>query len=155
MAKKKIADKSNGYIVCNPVFKSTSKQSHLNLQLLRVMITNAETKIDFGYQAGIEYDYAEWIRINPKTFIRTYNSDKSTAQANATFFLNNATNIPFGPDKYHFNSKTEWRYFSLHFDPLPPDTIMIDLIEEVNGRITDFNFYKINLGNENNRYELY
>jgi hypothetical protein len=155
MAKKKVTYNTNGFIISNPDFESIRKYKHLNLELLRVTVTNAETKIDFGYQAGVEYDFGEWIKINPKTFIRTYNSDKSKAEFIGTFFLNNATNIPYGPEKYHFSSRNEGRFFSLHFDPIPIDTIMIDLIEEIDGKITDFNFYKIHLAKKENRCEIY
>jgi hypothetical protein len=46
MAKKKVTHKTNGFFISNPDFESIRKYKHLNFQLLRVTVTNAETKID-------------------------------------------------------------------------------------------------------------
>lgn len=123
---------TKGYIISNPDFDERKD----NLQLLRIIMTPEETKIDFGYQANDEYDKGGWIKINPKTFIRPVGTSKK-------FFLTNATNIPYGPELLHFQSTIEYRYFSLHFPPIPKTVKSIELIEKEHGNSTDFNFFGI------------
>jgi hypothetical protein len=134
MKTKKIITKNTGYIISNP---EHSKVNH-NIQLLRITVTNTETKFDFGYQTTSYYVKGGWIKISPQTFIRPKGSNK-------TFILTNATNIPYGPEKLHFNSSIEWRYFSLHFPKLPEGIEVIDLIEKDPGTSDDFNFFGIKL----------
>ena len=157
---KNIIQKNAGYIISNPEHST----SHDNLQLLRITVTNLETKVDFGYQATSYYTNGGWIKISPKTFIRPKGTNKK-------LILTNATNIPYGPEKLHFNSSIEWRYFSLHFPPIledandkkslmfdtaEPRTIeSIDLIENEKGDETDFNFYGIKLDDNNKRSSIY
>jgi len=157
---KNVIQKSAGYIISNP------EHSHVNdnLQLLRITVTNLETKVDFGYQATSYYTNGGWIKISPKTFIRPKGTNKK-------LILTNATNIPYGPEKLHFNSSIEWRYFSLHFpsiledvdnkksssfERISPRTIdSIDLIENEKGDDTDFNFYGIRLNDERKKSNIY
>jgi hypothetical protein len=157
---KNVIQKSAGYIISNP----EHSQVNNNLQLLRITVTNLETKVDFGYQATSYYTNGGWIKISPKTFIRPKGTNKK-------LILTNATNIPYGPEKLHFNSSIEWRYFSLHFpsiledannkksllfDTAEPRTIeSIDLIENERGDETDFNFYGIKLDDNNKRSTIY
>jgi hypothetical protein len=157
---KTVLQKNTGFIISNP------EHSHVNdnLQLLRITVTNLETKVDFGYQATSYYTNGGWIKISPKTFIRPKGTNKK-------LILTNATNIPYGPEKLHFNSSIEWRYFSLHFpsiledvdikksitfERVSPRTIdSIDLIENEKGDDTDFNFYGIRLNDERKRSNIY
>ncbi len=151
---KNLISKYNGYIISNPKHSGINN----NLQLLRITVTNLETKVDFGYQATSYYTKGGWIKISPKTFIRPKGS-------NQKYILTNATNIPYGPEKLHFNSSIEWRYFSLHFPPLPeylnlnsiaPESIkVIDLIEIENGTENEFNFYGIRLDDDTTKYRIY
>jgi hypothetical protein len=157
---KNVIQKSAGYIISNP----EHSQVNNNLQLLRITVTNLETKVDFGYQATSYYTNGGWIKISPKTFIRPKGTNKK-------LILTNATNIPYGPEKLHFNSSIEWRYFSLHFpsiledannkksllfDTAEPRTIdSIDLIENEKGDDTDFNFYGIRLDEEEKKVSIY
>ena len=162
MAKKNATTRTSGYIISEPKFKgSDSSQRSKTLQLLRVTVSNVETKFDFGYQSGIDFDFGEWIKINPKTFIRPHPKptdmkvNLTNEKSIQTFLLTNATNIPYGPEKYHFHSKIEWRYFSLHFPPLPEGVELIDLIEQENGNSNDFNFYGIKLDDKSRREMIY
>ena len=166
MSKEKIKNKSKniipkniGYIISNPEHSGVND----NLQLLRITVTNLETKIDFGYQATSYYINGGWIKISPKTFIRPKGTNKK-------LILTNATNIPYGPEKLHFNSSIEWRYFSLHFPSILEDSnnkksVMfdsaalriidsIDLIENEKGDDTDFNFYGIRLNDERKKSSI-
>jgi hypothetical protein len=160
MSKSKAAVKKHkGYIISNP----SHERINDNIQLLRITLSADETKIDFGYQATSYYINGGWIKINPKTFIRVKGSSKKLV-------LTNATDIPYGPEKLHFNSSIEWRYFSLYFPPLlkpgdskktllmeagEKDIDSIDLIENEKGSDTDFNFYGIRLDEETKKSVIY
>jgi len=144
MKSKNTITKSTGYIISNPEHARVND----NVQLLRITITNVETKIDFGYQATDEYFKGGWIKISPHTFIR-----ESGSKTN--FILTNASNIPYGPEKLHFNSSIEWRYFSLYFPPISEGAKLIDLIETEPGDKTDFNFFRIKLNDNAKKIEIY
>ena len=123
-------------IISNPSHKRVNPHIHL----MRITLTNKDTKVDFGYKAAEYYIRGGWIKISPDTFIRP----KDTQQK---LILTNASNIPYGPEKLHFNSTIEWRYFSLYFPPIPDGVEMIDLIEKETKGIdpTQSNFYDIRL----------
>lgn len=144
MVSKNLKSKHRAFIVSNPIHNGELD----NLQLLRISVTETETKVDFGYQATSYYINGGWIKISPNTFIRPKGTKKK-------FLLTNATNIPYGPEKLHFNSSIEWRYFSLYFSPLPEYITEIDLIENELGDDTDFNFYNIILKDELRKSFIY
>jgi hypothetical protein len=156
---KSVIPRTTGYIISNPHHTGINS----NLQLLRITVTNIETKVDFGYQATNFFINGGWIKISPHTFIRANGSDRK-------LILTNATNIPYGPEKLHFNSSIEWRYFSLYFPSLldeprnkkailynedAPIIKSIDLIENENGTENDFNFYGIRLDDESKKSMIY
>ena len=144
----KKAHKKN-YLINNPECEFPAS----NVQLLRIILTDSETKIDFGYQTKPYFVNGGWIKINPKTFIRAsvpkfkkvYFPDAVNNTSRAVFLLENSINIPFGPEKHYFKSNIEWKYFSLIFPPLPDDIDYIDIIEKEPGSPNDFNFFGINL----------
>ena len=155
---KNVIPKQTGFIISNPSHKGIND----NLQLLRITVTNIETKVDFGYQATSYYIKGGWIKISQHTFIRVN-------ETNRKLLLTNATNIPYGPEKLHFNSSMEWRYFSLHFpsilelenkrtlDSIGESSLIktIDLIEKENGTENEFNFYGIRLDDESKKTMIY
>ena len=59
------------------------------------------------------------------------------------------------PEKLHFNSSIEWRYFSLYFPPIPEGVKFIDLIEKELGDKTEFNFFRIKLDDNAKKVEIY
>ena len=109
-----------------------------HIQLLRISLSSLHTKIDFGYKAAEYYYAGGWITISPETFIRPKGTDQK-------LILTNASNIPYGPEKHHFNSKLEWKYFSLYFPTISDDVQEFDLIEKETKEIdpTQFNFYQV------------
>jgi hypothetical protein len=143
---KKVKDlrEMNGYIISNPEIGNSNE----NVQLLRIIVTKVETKIDFGYQATDFYDDGGWIKINPLTFIRPSGTNKK-------FILTNAYNIPYGPEVLQMNSTIGWRYFSLTFPPIAEGIDLIDLIEEEFGDKNDFNFFRIKLNEKSKIYKIY
>ena len=148
------------FLIADP----SCRRPNRSVQLLRIVFTETETKFDFGYQAKDYYVNGGWIKISPETFIRFKGSSKK-------LILNNATNIPYGPEKLHFNSSIEWRYFSLHFPSLlkqiqynitSKDSAFssnlifeLDLIENENGTSDDFNFYGIRLDESEKQFLLF
>ena len=109
-----------------------------NPKILRVLMGNEYTKIDFGYIAPWIYDRGGWIRIAPYTHIQVQGSKKRYA-------LIEAINIPLAPQQFEFESTEDWRVFSLLFEPIPLKDCIIDIIEEEEPNSDDFNFYDIKL----------
>lgn len=113
-----------------------------NPSILRITVRENETQIDLGYSAFNMYIKGGWIRIHPDTYLE----DKKTGNH---YKLTKAEGIPIAPDKHEFQTKTDWQYFSLFFEPLPQKDLIIDFIEpnslvpSDNG--SNFDFYGIQL----------
>ena len=54
-----------------------------------------------------------------------------------------AKNIPLAPEVFEFESKEDWRVFTLYFKPIPIKSCNINIIEEENPTKNDFNFYGV------------
>jgi hypothetical protein len=107
-----------------------------NPTILRILLNEQFTRIDFGYAAPWIYVKGGWIDIAPNTFIRiVYTNEK--------FKLVNTQNIPISPDRHDFESKSDWKVFSLFFEPLPLKDCVIEIIEEENPNANNFNYYEI------------
>ena len=113
-----------------------------NPDLLRITLFPDHTKIDFGYTAKEMYDSGGWIRMEKDTFIEIKETGKR-------YVLTQAIGIPINPEHHYFESKKEWRYFSLYFPAIPQTDCMINIIEIENGSKNDFNYYDIELKMEN------
>lgn len=109
-----------------------------NLTILRVILTNEYTKIDFGYTADEVYYRGGWIRMSAESYIRVHGHERKYA-------MTHNENIPLAPNHLHFKSKKDWQYFSLFFEPIPKKTCFLDLIEEENYNENDFNYYGIRI----------
>lgn len=107
-----------------------------NPDLLRIILSPDNTKIDFGYIAKEIYDSGGWIRMEKDTFIEI----KETGNR---FVLTHATGIPINPEHHYFESKKEWRYFSLYFPAIPQTDCTLNIIEIENGSRNDFNYYGV------------
>ena len=114
------------------------KNYYSNPDLLRIHVTSEYTKLDFGYVAKDIYINGGWIRIAPETFIE----NKITKQR---YTMVNAENIPLAPMHHYFETKKDWRYFSLFFPPIPQKDCIINVIEIEDGTANDFNYYNIEL----------
>jgi hypothetical protein len=112
--------------------------SESNPILLRVQLFHEYTKIDFGYVTTDLYDHGGWIRMASETFLEIV----ETAQR---FTLQLAENIPIAPVHHYFESKKDWRYFSLFFPPIPQKDCTINIVEAEYGTKNDFNYYNIRL----------
>lgn len=113
-----------------------------NPDLLRIIFDTNYTKIDFGYTAKEKYENGGWIRIEKDTFIEISETGKR-------FVLTQAIGIPINPVHHYFESKKEWRYYSLLFPPIPFIDCTINIVEIENGFSNDFNYYGIEIKMEN------
>jgi hypothetical protein len=109
-----------------------------NPEILRVILSDQYTRIDFGYVAPWIYVRGGWITIAPQTFIKVNGGSK-------IFKLIEAKNIPLAPEQFEFESTEDWRVFSLYFEQIPLADCQIDIIEQENPTQNDFNFYNIKL----------
>jgi hypothetical protein len=107
-----------------------------NPVILRIILGDDCTQIDFGYAALSIYQKGGWIRISPETFIQVHGSEKR-------YPLQHAKNIALAPNKIEFESTQDWRVFSLFFEPIPMKDCVIDLVEELKPSPHDFNYYGI------------
>lgn len=128
--------KSKMYLV-QPHVKEANED---NPTLLRIILTDQYTRIDFGYAAPWIYVKGGWIRIAPYSYIRIKGSKEKYA-------LINAQNIPISPERHDFESIEDWKVFSLFFEAIPLKDCVIDIIEEETPSPDDFNFYEIKLEN--------
>jgi hypothetical protein len=116
------------------------EQKKKNPVILRVILSEESTQIDFGYAAPSIYVNGGWIRIAPEAYLQTQGS-------NNRYSLKQVKNIALAPDQLHFESKQDWRVFSLYFEPIPIQDCVIDMIETENPSDNDFNYYGIKLNN--------
>lgn len=114
------------------------KQDKSNPEILRVILSDQHTRIDFGYVAPWIYDRGGWIRIAPHTFLKVHGSPKH-------YKLIGSKNIPLAPEQFEFESTEDWRVFSLYFEPITHKDCKIDIIEEEKPTENDFNFYNIQI----------
>ena len=124
----------------NTLLFTVNKKGHAqsNPDLLRIILDTEYTKIDFGYTAKEIYDSGGWIRMEKDTFIEIKETGKR-------YVLTQAIGIPINPEYHYFESKKEWRYFSLYFPAIPQTDCTINIIEIENGSKNDFNYYDIEL----------
>ena len=112
--------------------------SNSNPKIVRIQLYPEYTKVDFGYTAREIYYRGGWIRMASDTFIEIIETGER-------FTLINAENIPLAPIHHYFESKKDWRYYSLFFPPIPMQDCTINIIEVENGTPNDFNYYNLPL----------
>ncbi len=117
-----------------------NKKGHAksNPDLLRIILSPDQTKIDFGYIAKEMYDNGGWIRLEKDTFMEIKETGKR-------YVLTQAVGIPINPEHHYFESKKDWRYYSLYFPAIPQIDCTINIIELENGSRNDFNYYGLEL----------
>ena len=116
----------------------TGKQRKTNPVIMRIILNDQFTRIDFGYCAPWIYVRGGWIRIAQHTYIQLQGSLKK-------YELIEAKNIPLAPEVFEFESKEDWRVFTLYFKPIPIRSCIIDIIEEEEPTDRDFNFYGVSV----------
>jgi hypothetical protein len=126
----------------------TGKQRKTNPVIMRIILNDQFTRIDFGYCAPWIYIRGGWIRIAQHTYIQLQGSLKK-------YELIEAKNIPLAPEVFEFESKEDWRVFTLYFKPIPIKSCNINIIEEENPTKNDFNFYGVSVNVDQKRVVEY
>ena len=112
--------------------------SNSNPKIVRIQLYPEYTKVDFGYTAREIYYRGGWIKMASGSFLEV-------VETSQRYRLELAENIPVAPLQHHFESKKDWRYYSLYFSPIPMQDCTINIIEVENGTPNDFNYYGIEL----------
>jgi hypothetical protein len=129
------AIESNNVVVFNPKYRDNKNK---RITILRVVIDEEFTRVDFLYWSLKNNNMGKWIQIEKDTYIRALNCDKKLK-------LIKAENIGVSPNKSFFKTKLNLLNFTLYYPPLPKDVVAFDLIEKDTTNENYFNFHKINL----------
>lgn len=127
--------------VTNPFLFEIEDLEKQNPKMLRIVLTDKHTRIDFGYTAPWYYKNGGWIKISPKTYLKTNNTAKK-------YSLLEAEGIAISPNRINFQSKADWQFFSLYFESIPNEDCILDMIESENPTENDFNYYGIELNSK-------
>ncbi len=109
-----------------------------NPKLLRVLLSEQTTRLDFGYVATAYYHKGGWITISPDTYLQIKGSPER-------YLFKEAEGIALAPEKLNFESNKDYQFFSLYFEALPSGNLVFDMIENYLGTPNDFNYYGIEL----------
>jgi hypothetical protein len=109
-----------------------------NPKLLRVLLSEQTTRLDFGYVATAYYHKGGWITISPDTYLQIKGSPER-------YLFKEAEGIALAPEKLNFESNKDYQFFSLYFEALPGGNLVFDMIEHYPGTPNDFNYYGIEL----------
>ncbi len=129
-------------VVFNPKYRFNKNK---RITILRVVIDDEYTRVDFLYWSLKNNNMGKWIQIEKDCFIKALNSDTKLK-------LIKTENIAVSPNKSFFRSKLNLLNFSLYFPPLPKGVLVFDLIEKDTTNENYFNFYKINLKVEKKKF---
>ncbi len=117
-----------------------------NPKMLRIVLTENHTRIDFGYTTPWFYEKGGWITISPDTYLQLKDLKRK-------FILTNTEGIAISPKRLNFESTEDWQFFSLYFESIPNEDCILNMIESENPTKNDFNYHGIEL-NSKNRLEL-
>jgi hypothetical protein len=120
------------------VSKQDQAKNRANPRLLRVLLSEQTTRLDFGYVATAYYHKGGWITISPDTYLQIKGSTKR-------YLFKEAEGIALAPEKLNFESTKDYQFFSLYFEALPGGNLVFDMIEHYPGTPNDFNCYGIEL----------
>jgi hypothetical protein len=120
------------------VSKQDQAKNRTNPRLLRVLLSEQTTRLDFGYVATAYYHKGGWITISPDTYLQIKGSTER-------YLFKEAEGIALAPEKLNFESTKDYQFFSLYFEALPGGNLVFDMIEHYPGTPNDFNYYGIEL----------
>jgi hypothetical protein len=123
------------------VSKQDQAKNRANPRLLRVLLSEQTTRLDFGYVATAYYHKGGWITISPDTYLQIKGSPER-------YLFKEAEGIALAPEKLNFESNKDYQFFSLYFEALPDTNLVFDMIEHYPGTPNDFNYYGIELSLE-------
>ena len=111
---------------------------HANPRLLRVVLSEQTTRLDFGYVTTTYYHKGGWITIAPNTYLEVHGDPKR-------YLLKEASGIAIAPNKIKFKSTKDYQFFSLYFEALPKENLVFDMTKKYKGNANDFNYFGIEL----------
>lgn len=120
------------------VSKQDQAKNRTNPRLLRVLLSEQTTRLDFGYVATAYYHKGGWITISPDTYLQIKGSPER-------YLFKEAEGIALAPEKLNFESTKDYQFFSLYFEALPGSNLVFDMIEHYPSTPNDFNCYGIEL----------
>jgi len=109
-----------------------------NPKMLRIILTQEFTQIDFGYTTPWYYEKGGWIKIAPRTFLQAQDLPEK-------YYLKKAIGIGLSPKRSNFKSTEDWQFFTLYFEPIPQVDCIVNMIEAEKPTTNDFNYYGIAL----------
>jgi hypothetical protein len=118
-----------------PELRISKRRSDLP-QIMRIIFSSSFTRIDFGYGASAIYIRGGWINISPHTILQVQGMSKK-------YRLTDTIDIPYAPGHFEFESRHDWKVFSLIFEPLPMKSCLIRMVEEEPGNRNSFNYEDI------------
>jgi hypothetical protein len=125
--------------IYSPVVINKNEES---VSIHRLLCNDELTRIDFIHYASPIYENGGWVQIEKGCFIRPNDSsDKLT--------LVQAVNIPYAPNKHFYVNKNDFLCYTLYFPPIPKGTKSIDIIESELGGEDWFNFYGVEIEQNN------
>lgn len=107
-----------------------------NPKILRVLVTNEFTRIDFGYTTPWYYEKGGWIKISSKSYLQIEG-------ITTKYCLKEAVGIPLAPKRINFKSTEDWQFFYIYFEPIPQNDCVLNMIEAEKPTSNDFNYYGI------------
>lgn len=116
-----------------------AEQSHPELKITKIEITNAETVISL--KVTNKLSSGGWFCADKNIYLKS-------SKSNTRYELLKSENIPTCPDKHEFALPGETLEFKLYFPPIPDTIKYIDLIEDCTNAC--FSFHGIILDNEHN-----
>jgi len=119
-------------VIKNPAFGMTTSPE---VKIVKIELAKDFTAIHFSFITPSEYVFGGWAAALKTMYLKDVKSKKR-------FYLKEAVNIPYYPDKHHFTAPGQRLDFVLIFEPVDNKTIAVDMIENIEG---GFNFFKIML----------
>jgi hypothetical protein len=113
-------------------------ETNKNINIVRILINDEETRIDFVYQKNLKETLKQSFQISPDCYIKISTEDTK-------YKLLRADNIALAPYKNIHYAKHVLFAFSLFFPAVPKNAQRIDVIESEAKDKKYFNFYGVNL----------
>ncbi len=127
---------ANAQIFINPI---AGKQSHPELEIIKINITDKETIIFL--KVTNKLNQGGWFCANENIYIKN-------SKGTEIYKLIKSDNIPTCPNQFEFSYSEQTLEFTLYFPPISKEITFLDLIESCNNAC--FSFNGIILDNEHN-----
>ena len=119
-------------IIKNPAYGMTTSPE---VKIVKIELAKKYTAIHFSFVTPANYVFGGWASALDTMYLRDVKTKKR-------FYLKEAINIPYYPEKHHFTAPGQRLDFVLVFEPVDNVTTIVDMIENIEG---GFNFFSIML----------